>query len=239
MGELALYAFLIVAVALLGGSLPFWKQIGVFSLHIALTCSAGILLGVAFFHMIPDAIELVGGAASPFILLGFLLLYFIEKFWMIHACEAQECEVHQAVGHFAFIGLAIHATTEGIALGSSLSIPSLTPIIFLSILIHKGPDAFSLSSLLMAAQSSKGRILTLNLIFALIVPVVAGFTLLAFPLIESRWIGALIAFSAGTFLHIAISDILPQIHKRAYSQIKILLVLSLGLGIALLSTLIK
>lgn len=239
MGELTFYAFSITLAALLGGSLPFWKRIGVFSLHMALTCSAGILLGAAFFHMIPDAIELAGVTASPFILLGFLLLYFIEKFWMIHACEAQECEVHQAVGHFAFVGLAIHAVTEGVALGSSLSIPSLAPIIFLSIVIHKGPDAFSLSSLLMATQSSKGKILALNLIFALIVPIVAGFTTLVFPLIENRWIGILIAFSAGTFLHIAISDILPQIHKRAYSQIKILLVLSLGLGIMLLSALIK
>lgn len=236
MPSLALYTFSIVVAALIGGGLPFWKRIASPSLHTALAFSAGTLLGASFFHMIPDAIDLIGAAASPFLLLGFLLLYFIEKFFMVHTCDAQECEIHSAAGNLAFIGLAIHATTEGLALGGSLPIPSLAPIIFLSILIHKAPAAFSLSSLLIAAQASRQKVVVLNAIFALMVPFVAFLSTSTLPLTHSRWIGAIIAFSAGTFLHIATSDIFPQIHKRAYAQTRILLALSLGLGIMFLSS---
>ena len=81
---LALYTFAILAGALVGGSLPLIGRIG--RSDIGLSFSAGVMLGAAFLHMLPEAVEEAGAVAAPFVMVGFLLLYLLERFVLIHIC---------------------------------------------------------------------------------------------------------------------------------------------------------
>ncbi|GEJ56741.1 ZIP family metal transporter [Anaeromyxobacter diazotrophicus] len=81
---LAFYAGAILVAALAGGALPLLgnaRRNDAF-----LSFSAGVMLGAAFFHMLPEAVESAGMASVPFVLLGFLFLFLLERFVLVHVC---------------------------------------------------------------------------------------------------------------------------------------------------------
>ncbi len=83
-GTLALYAGAILVGALAGGALPL---VGAMRRSDALlSFSAGVMLGAAFFHMLPEAVEGAGLSALPFVLVGFLTLFLLERFVLVHVC---------------------------------------------------------------------------------------------------------------------------------------------------------
>jgi zinc and cadmium transporter len=78
---LSLYTGAILLGALAGGALPFFASVR--RSDLLLSFSAGVMLGAAFFHMLPEAVEGGGGAAVPFVLVGFLFLYLLERFVLV------------------------------------------------------------------------------------------------------------------------------------------------------------
>jgi zinc and cadmium transporter len=169
------------------------------------------------------------GKSAPFwVLAGFLVLYLFEKFVTVHICEALECEVH-AMGISAVIGISAHALTDGIALGSGLLVSQLGFVVFLTIFFHKLPEAFVLTTILLHESQGKIRIIALNLLLIAMVPLGA---LLVHGLIGAnnvRFAGMALAFSAGTFLHISLSDLLPHVHEHAERQYPIYISFLAGL----------
>ena len=83
-GTLTLYTGAILLGALAGGALPLFARVR--RSDLLLSFSAGVMLGAAFFHMLPEAVEGAGAAAVPFVLVGFLLLYLLERFVLVHVC---------------------------------------------------------------------------------------------------------------------------------------------------------
>ncbi|OGP13419.1 MAG: hypothetical protein A3I75_07485 [Deltaproteobacteria bacterium RIFCSPLOWO2_02_FULL_50_16] len=221
---------LILLAVLVGGVGPLYSRWLEKSLFLGLSFSAGIMLGAAFLHLIPEGFELAGSAAGLWILLGFLFLYVLEKFVIIHACHDLEddCEVHQ-LGFPAFIGLSLHALTDGIALGAGFILPRLGWVIALSILLHKLPSAFALTTMLLSAQYSRVKILVLQGVFFMMVPLGVLFVYWGAGIFLQKQMGLLIAFSAGTFLHVAYSDILPELHSRRYQRYRFLIIFLLGI----------
>lgn len=212
---LALYSLAIAGAILLGGVLPLFRHWHAQRLPIILSLAAGIMLGSAFFHLIPEAYEMLGAQVGFYILLGFLFLYSFEKFVTVHICEALDCEVHH-LGISASIGIAIHTLTNGVALGSGLLLPGLGFVVFLAVSAHKAPEAFSLTSVLLHSGTRRSKIILVHFLNLLMIPLGA---ILAFFFIRgenSLWIGRAIAFSAGTFLHISLSDLLPEVHKHSH-----------------------
>ena len=110
------------------------------------------------------------------ILAGFLLIFVMERFVFVHACEERECDIHQ-MGIPAFLGISLHSLLDGIALGAGLMLPQLGPVVLLAVLIHKMPDSISISSILLSAGWERRKVATLSLLFSLTTPVGA---LLAF-----------------------------------------------------------
>jgi len=210
--RLLVFSAITVACAWIGGLVPLqfrWKRD---QLWLLISFGAGVLLGAAFLHMLPDAFDLVGSSASGLVFVGFLVLFFIEKFVMVHACGAHDCEYH-TIGVAAFVGLSIHSMMAGIALGSAAAIPGLGAVVLLAIVAHKAPASMSLAALLIAAGYRRGAIIALISVFSLMVPlgvIVAYFILGAVP---EHVVGVLVALSAGTFLYIAASDLLPELHR--------------------------
>jgi zinc and cadmium transporter len=248
---LALYAFAILAGALAGGALPLLgshrRSDGMLSF------SAGVMLGAAFFHMLPEAAELAGLRAIPWVLVGFLFLFLLERYVLVHVCAepgmvalahghahgdddpphvhgGTGCEVH-TIGLAAFIGLSLHTLVDGFALGAASAEERLGFLVFLAILAHKIPSSFSLSAILRAEGYSRGRALAMNAAFAVMVPLGAALYLLLRELLDAGSFTPLaLAASAGTFLHLSLSDILPDLHRRGASRLRLSILLLAGVA---------
>jgi zinc and cadmium transporter len=242
-GTLALYTGAILAGALAGGALPLLGKLR--RSDLLLSFSAGVMLGAAFFHMLPEAVEAAGASSIPFVLVGFLVLYVLERFVLVHLCaepgpnatlsgetaptvqvhghghDHLGCEVH-TLGTAAFVGMALHTLVDGFALGAASVTPELGLLVFLAILAHKVPNAFSLSAILVAEGASGRRALLLNGAFALMLPVGVGLYIVVRELVRAEhFTGLALAVSAGTFLHLSLSDILPDLHRRGGSKWRI------------------
>jgi zinc and cadmium transporter len=247
--SLAVYTGAILAGALAGGALPLFG--GMRRSDVLLSFSAGVMLGAAFFHMLPEAVEAGGAAALPFVVVGFLFLYLLERFVLVHVCaepgpgarmatngevpvadphvhgapahvhvhgDATGCSVH-TIGLAAFVGMSLHTIVDGFALGAANVEPELGLLVFLAILAHKIPNAFSLSAILRAEGYTRGRALAMNAAFALMVPLGAGlYVLLREAVHVDAFTSIALAASAGTFLHLSLSDILPDLHRRGVAR---------------------
>lgn len=228
LNSLILYCIFIVLASLTGGMVPLWIGKLKLKLDLALSFSAGVMLGVAFLHMIPYAIELVQSRVGFFILLGFLFLYIFEKYLMIHVCEAESCEVHE-MGTAAIVGLSVHYLTDGIALGIGGISPTLGLAIFLAILIHKAPSGFSLTSILLNDDYKRCNILLINLFLSCMIPLGAFATFWNLGDSLKSLLGLALAFSAGTFIYISVSDLLPEVHRQSKNRFAVLATFLLGL----------
>jgi zinc and cadmium transporter len=250
-GTLALYAGAILVGALAGGALPLVG--GMRRSDALLSFSAGVMLGAAFFHMLPEAVEGAGLSALPFVLVGFLALFLLERFVLVHVCAepgptaeallhphgtpghqhatgATGCDVH-TLGLAAFAGLSLHTLVDGFALGAASAQATLGFLVFLAILAHKIPSSFALSAILRAEGYSRRRALAMNAVFALMVPLGAALYVAVRDLIHAPSFTALaLAASAGTFLHLSLSDILPDLHRRGGSKVRLSGALLVGIA---------
>lgn len=213
-GSLLVYSLAISASVATGGLIPMALAWTKQHLPILLSFSAGLMLGTVMIHLLPEAYAIIGKEAHIAALAGFIFLYTFEKFVTVHICEALDCEVH-TIGVAAIVGLSIHSLTDGIALGSGLLIPSLGFIVFLTIFFHKLPEAFALTSILLHENYRARKILLMNGLLIVTVPLGALLVFATAAHGGSRLTGLALAFSAGTFLHISLSDLLPEVHKYA------------------------
>tara|TARA_R110002110_G_scaffold415748_1_gene654807 strand:+ start:37089 stop:37973 length:885 start_codon:yes stop_codon:yes gene_type:complete len=141
------------------------------------------------------------------------------------------------------LGLALHTLIDGVALGAVMQgeivegagAGLLGVGVFLAILLHKPLDALSITSLMDAGGWSPGARTTANVVFALMCPL--GALLFFFgvdALLDSRnhVVAAALAFSAGTFICIALSDLLPEVHFHSHDRGKLTLAFLLGIALA-------
>ncbi len=226
--NLFFYSGMISVSVVIGSLISFSLSSARKYLHFLLSFSAGLMLGATIIHLIPESFELIGKESSIWVLAGFVFLYLIEKFVTVHICETLECEAH-TLGIAAVVGISLHSFTDGIALGSGLIVSRIGLIIFLTIFFHKLPEAFALTAILVHEKHNRLRLLLFNILLIAMVPLGAllmhGF---AGPN-NLRFAGVALAFSAGTFLHISLSDLLPHVHEHAERQFPIFLAFLVGL----------
>ncbi len=235
-----LYALLIFLASLAGGLLPlFISAKSEKKLKLAISFGAGLLLGMAFIHMIPEAAALAPNEFGYWLMGGFVLLLILERFVMVHACEEHGCHYH-TVGVAAFAGLTVHGLLEGFALGSTLYISGLAPLILLAILSHKLPAGFALTSILRLAKRSPRQILLFVVGVSLSGPIGLGLSL---GILEIEHLpsvtGSLLALSAGSFVYIGACDLLPELHRENKEKIPRLVCFLIGIVLSALSGLFE
>ncbi len=228
--QLIVYSISIIVIAWIGGLIPLYFRRDPRTIHLFISFGAGVLLAAAFLHMIPDAAEYIGPHLGVPILLGFLTLYLLEKFIMTHPCPSEHCDYHR-VGLSAFIGLSLHSLITGLALGAGILVPKLGFVVFLAVILHKLPASLSLSSLFIKEHYSNRRLFAYLTAFSLMVPIGAVSTFIFFKNTSHTELGYLIAFSAGTFLHVAADDLLPEVHQHSTERVRRLIAFLAGLVI--------
>jgi zinc and cadmium transporter len=210
---IAVYLMLIAGISLVGGVAPLVRTWSRERLTLLVSAGAGVLLGAAFVHMLPLTTESLGRNAGLPILAGFLAIFVLEQFFLVDPCEEVGCEVH-SFGFAAFLGITFHSLIDGVAVGSSLIVPNLALPIFLAIVVHKIPAAFSLCSILLLAGYSRGRALFHICGFSTATPIGAILSYFFLRGLSEEAIAIAIGVSAGSFLAIATGDLLPQIHRE-------------------------
>ena len=230
MASLGFYLPTVIFISLVGSFLPLLRELSQRALALLLSFSAGVLLGAVFFHMLPETRILSENIGWP-ILTGFLLIFVLERFIFVHACEERACDIHQ-MGIPAFLGISLHSLLDGLALGAGFMIPELGSVVLLAVLIHKMPDSISITSILLSAGWSRRRVALLSLLFSLTTPVGALLAVLFFRSLSPEYIAIAIGISSGTFLAIATADILPQVHRIEERNPLTLLFLVFGLAVS-------
>ncbi|KFE63480.1 ZIP family metal transporter [Hyalangium minutum] len=212
----ATYSFIILLGALVGAMVVVFTERAT-RLVTFLAFAAGVMLGAAFFHMLPEAFHSGGYPSFTLVPAGFVFLVVLERYFLSHTCEEPlNCteHAHHGLGLAALVGLSVHTLIDGLALGSAVN-EGVGLMAFIAIVSHKVPSSLSLASILKSEGKSTSAILGYSTFYGLMVPVGAGlyFASNAALRIEkfSPWA---LAFSAGTFLYIAVSDLLPHVSRH-------------------------
>jgi zinc transporter ZupT len=236
---IAAYAF-----ALAGGWISTSLRLEHKPLCALISFAAGTLLGVTLFAILPESLDYSG--AWPVIAAaatGYVLFYLISKH--VHhvcpACAASHFDA-DATRHFSeiatalIVALAIHSSTDGLALGVQEEAPSLdaTKWSLLSALcIHKVPEGLALGSLLIGAGLQRSA--ALGWVAAVEATTLLGGVIGVFFLsnISLFWLGLLMSHVGGGFFYLATHAVLGEMLKHE----KKLVVTSFLLGIALIAVL--
>uniref|UniRef100_A0A7C3YSM7 ZIP family metal transporter n=1 Tax=candidate division WOR-3 bacterium TaxID=2052148 RepID=A0A7C3YSM7_UNCW3 len=176
--------------------------------------AGGVLFGVAFLHLLPEAME--NNEPFPIFLLfliGFLTFYLLERFLLWHHCHKKECPTHPFT-YLNLYGDGLHNFIDGLIIaGGYLS--SITSGIFLTIatIVHELPQEIGDFSLLLYGGFSKRKALFFNFLSALTAVLGAIFGFFLFSQFVSL-LPYLLSYAAGNFTYIAASDIIPELHKE-------------------------
>ena len=183
-------------------------------LHLLVGFSAGALMGGAFLHLIPEAVEQSSfGTISLSVLAGFSAFFIIERFLFWHHCHDGKCPVHMFT-YMNLIGDAVHKFIDGIVIAASfiINVP-LGIATTLAVVAHEVPQEITDFGVLIYGGFSKAKALVYNFITATtgIVGAIVGFLIAGYT---DSFTAILIPFAAGTFIYISASDLIPELHKE-------------------------
>jgi zinc and cadmium transporter len=198
--------------------------------------SAGALLGGAFFHVIPEAVEEMQNRLGLYvwILIGFASFFVLEQFLHWHHCHKTVSEHKRPLTYLILIADGVHNMLDGFAFAGSFLIDLQVGILtWLAIAGHKIPQALGEFGVLVHGGWPKGKALAYNFFSGL--PFVLG-GILTYFLSFKLDIAFLLPFAAGSFIYIAAVDLVPEINKHQTARLALLhfLLFLSGLGILLM-----
>lgn len=194
------------------------------SVHLLMGLGAGVLLGAVFFDLLPESLSVAADQGWSFRIVtgivvgGFLLFYLVERLLILHACPEGDCtnEVHQHMGRLGSIGLIIHSTLDGAAIGAASLVDWRTGLLVaLAVIAHDMSDGLNTILLVTHGEQARPRDY-LFLVMDALAPVLGGLLALVF-LPPERALAIFLSFASGFFLYTATSDLLPEAHRRSPS----------------------
>jgi len=185
--------------------------------------AVGTLLGAAFLEIIPHAYELSRDLhqISLIVLVGILVFFILEKLLVWRHCHGSHCENHSPVvnhdvkkGSILIIGDCFHNFIDGILIASAFIVDiNLGLITALAIIVHEIPQEISNFSILIKSGYSLSRTLLMNIITGC--AMIVGAILAYFVLNDLEFlIPIILSFAASSMIYVAISDLIPSLHKK-------------------------
>lgn len=196
-------------------------------LHLILGFTAGVILSVVAFDLLPEIFELVNAtgvsANVPMaaLVIAFLAFHIAEKTVLLHGAHEEEYDHgHDHAGrHDPDVGLAsaialcLHSFTDGLGIGIAFQVSNEVGVaVAIAVIAHDFADGLNTVSLMLAHGNSRKRTLTLLGADAL-APVLGVLVTLAFTIPEDVLLVTLGAF-CGVLLYIGVADILPEAHAN-------------------------
>jgi zinc and cadmium transporter len=196
---------------------------------------AGGLIGGAFLHLLPEAIEHSADSTKPFVyvILGFIFFFILEKYLYWRHCHKDNCEIHTFV-YLNLIGDGIHNFIDGLIIGTSFMTDIHVGIAStFAIVLHEIPQELGDFGVLVYGGFSRKKALLCNLLSAstAIIGTIAGCYFCSY--VEGFSL-VLLSFAAGGFIYIAACDLIPELHKQPNVKSAAFSMLLFILGIALM-----
>lgn len=183
--------------------------------------STGSLMGGAFIHLIPEALEDsegIYGVESILIsvLVGFSLFFILERILHWHHCHKHggDCSVH-VFTYLNLIGDGLHNFIDGLVIVAAFSLSvELGIATTIGVIVHEIPQEISDFGVLLYGGFSKTKALFFNFISAIlaVLGALCGFALIS---IAQGLMPLLVGLTAGGFIYISASDLIPELHKES------------------------
>lgn len=181
--------------------------------------AVGTLLGVALLDLLPEALESITPAQTFGTLLAAILAFFtLEKILLWRHCHADHCELHHAAAPLILIGDAFHNFIDGavIAAATYISVPlGITTAV--AVAAHEIPQEVGDFAILLGAGYTRVRALWLNVLSGLSAVagvLVAGLAIDRVPAVLPYFLPV----AAASFLYVAMSDLIPSLHRGPFMK---------------------
>lgn len=204
-------------------------------LFLLVSLAIGALIGDAFIHLIPEAYEQTSNPTivSVAIIAGIIIFLILEKVlhWHHHQAEDQNCPEIHPTGQMILMSDGVHNFIDGLIIGVSYLVGVEVGIATtIAVILHEIPQEIGDFGVLIHSGYSTGRALFLNFVSALtallgtIIALIIGHA----TEVLTFW---LIPLAAGGFIYIALSDLIPEMHKTKHVPHSILQLISIFIGI--------
>lgn len=256
---LLIYCLAALLAALTGGALPTFFKLTHTRLQIAISFVAGLMLGLAVLGLLPHSMHELGSVhvSAAWLLGGFVTMFFLQRFLPFHHHDVEAGSPLEPCGHThalaersarslswigVALGLSLHSIFDGLAMAAAVASEAhghggaLGLGTAMAVILHKPFGALAITTLMAASGAAHSSRHMVNLAFALVTPLGALlFYLGAGPWAHTHpaWLGASLAFCAGTFLCIACSDLLPELQFHTHDRFALSVALLAGLVVAI------
>jgi len=197
--------------------------------------SAGALIGGAFLHILPEALEKTQSIIVFYsVVSGFGLFFLLERYFHWRHCHDQDCRIH-AFTYLNLFGEGFHNFIDGVAIAASFTISiRLGVVTTLAIVLHEIPKEIGNFGVLIYGGFSKRKALLYNFLSGLmaVIGALAGYFLLGF---SSSFSDFIMPITAGGFIYIAASDLIPEMHKESNQLRATLAFIAFILGIVFMA----
>jgi len=191
-------------------------------LHLILSFTAGVLLGVVNFEILPEIFRLAhergidAGAAMAALVAGFLLFHALEKVALVHHAHeaAYAAHRHPRVGVLSALALIGHSFMDGVGIGLAFQVsPSLGILVAIAVITHDFCDGLNTVGLMLLNRNTGRRAVAMLLLDAA-APVLGAACALVLRVPDSVLM-LYLGFFAGFLLYLGAADVLPEAHSRA------------------------
>ncbi len=177
--------------------------------------SAGALIGGAFLHLLPEALEKTHSTSVfYYLILGIIIFFSMERYFHWRHCHSKECGVH-AFTYLSLFGDGLHNFLDGLVIAASFMVSlRLGAITTLAIIMHEIPQELGDFGILVYGGFSKRKALLYNF-FSALLAMIGAFVGYLIADITVGFSTVILPLTAGGFIYIATSDLIPEIHKEA------------------------
>ncbi len=200
-------------------------------MSIVLGFTAGVMIGVSFFELMPSSLETIGFINSSIaFVIGFIFIFLIDYF-IPHEYIGQKEKINEntdkkllRTGMFVAIGIAIHNFPEGMAtFYSSIVDLKVGLAIAIAIAIHNIPEGIAVSAPVYKATGSKKKAFLWSFLSGVVEPLGAILTaFILFPFLNLKILGFMLAGIAGLMVFISIDELIPVSKSYGYNHLPII-----------------
>lgn len=187
-------------------------------LHLILGFSAGTILGVAIFELLPETIELTEGVYDFMIIpiliaFGFSVYMLLDRFFSLHGKCEHDCENPAHNGKLGAVALIFHSFLDGFGIGLAFKVsPTIGWVVALSVLTHKFSDGINTVGMIIRNKEDIKKS-TNWLAYVSLAPAL-GVAMAYFITITESTLGLILAVFIGFFLYLSASDLIPESHHH-------------------------
>jgi zinc and cadmium transporter len=193
---------------------------------------AGFMLATALVEVLPTSLAISGERGAFLVLVGYLLIHFFEHAVTPHFHFGEETHhdefVHSHKSYSILVGLIIHTFFDGIAIASGFIVSNwLGWVIFLAVFLHKIPEGFTVSSIMLASGRSRGIAWGASMVLG--AATLAGVLTMA---LFRHQVSYGLPLAAGVTIYVAATDLMPEVNREP--GVAMALVVFLGVGLLFL-----